>query len=261
MAFSDNSFNKNRGLDPGAMRVLDSRKKSKDNRTGDLKRKQVERELAALRARLAVIDRELQRLAVSERRFHGDEARAHQEFEKESHDFEEITKELGTHSEKAKELQRLLGTKKSMVSRFTSSNNFGREAAEKEAQMLRNELRRVDQEIDQLSSKKRRIASEIMQVQNKIKQAGDIEHKMSSQSDKIQTEIDGLLQELHSEETTTSRMKIKFNSEQRSVLEKKRQLEEVEKRMQGVATGHPVLESEKAKLEKQIQDLERKLQE
>ncbi len=285
MALSD-KFTNSRGLDAHAMSVLDSRKKNRDNRGNDLKRKHAEREINSLRSKLDVINREIQRLAVSGRRFHGDEARTKTEFEQESRALDDITKELGIHSEKIKELDRVLSAKR-MVSEKVHKSDFGQETAKKEVQRLKTELnhatrdveqlnakkrlldqeiahlnnqkKSVDQEIEQLDPHKRRLMNEIRTTEDKIQQAAELEIKSSHDSLLVERELDKVSEELRSEQSMFSRLKARFSNQHRNFLSKKKQMEEVDKRMKGASEGSPVLESEKMKIEQQIRNLEKDL--
>ncbi|MBP9763421.1 MAG: hypothetical protein KBD10_01585 [Candidatus Pacebacteria bacterium] len=285
MALSD-KFTNSRGLDAHAMSVLDSRKKNRDNRGSDLKRKHAEREINSLRSKLDVINREIQRLAVSGRRFHGDEARTKTEFEQESRALDDITKELGIHSEKIKELDRVLSAKK-MVSAKSGKSDFGQEAAKKEVQRLKTELnhatrdveqlnakkrlldqeiahlnnqkKSVDQEIEQLDPHKRRLMNEIRTTEDKIQQAAELEIKSSHDSLLVEREVDKVSEELRSEQSMFSRLKARFSNQHRNFLSKKKQMEEVDKRMKGASEGSPALENEKMKIEQQIRNLEKDL--
>jgi chromosome segregation ATPase len=252
-------FNNDRGLDPRAVATLNAKKNSRSQRENDLRRKQVEREINSLRARLAVVNRELQRLAVSERRYHGDEARAEQEFERESRSFEELTKELGRHSDKVRELQQLLNTKKVMSHKTSISSDFGAEAAQKESDRLKNELKRVDQEIEQLNGKRRRLTLDLSATQQKVQKAHDMELKSHANDHNVDSEIQQLFKEIQSEETILGRFKSRFTSEQKRVSDKQRELDSLKKRMTGSAGGAPALESEKQKIEQKINELEKSL--
>lgn len=252
-------FNNDRGLDPRAMATLNAKKNSRSQRENDLRRKQVEREINSLRARLAVVNRELQRLAVSERRYHGDEARAEQEFERESRSFEELTKELGRHSDKVRELQQLLNTKKVMSHKTSVANDFGAEAAQKESDRLKNELKRVDQEIEQLNGKRRRLTLDLSATQQKVQKAHEMELKSHANDHNVDSEIQQLFKEIQSEETILGRFKSRFTSEQKRVLDKQRELDNLKKRMTGSSGGAPALESEKQKIEQKINELEKSL--
>ena len=252
-------FNNDRGLDPRAMATLNAKKNSRSQRENDLKRKQVEREVNSLRARLSVIDRELQRLSVSERRYHGDESKAQLEFERESRSFTELTKELGAHSEKVKELQQVLNTKKVMSHKTSMSNDFGAGAAQKESDRLKSELKRVDQEIEQLNGKKRRLVLEFSSAQQKVQKAQEMELKSHATDHNVDSEIQRLLKEIQSEETILGRFKSRFTSEQQKVSDKKRELDEIKKRISGTSSGSPALESEKQKIEQKISQLEKSL--
>lgn len=285
MALSD-KFTNSRGLDAHAMSVLDSRKKNRDNRGNDLKRKHAEREINSLRSKLDVINREIQRLAVSGRRFHGDEARTKTEFEQESRALDDITKELGIHSEKIRELDRVLSAKR-MVSEKVHKSDFGQEAAKKEVQRLKTELnhatrdveqlnakkrlldqeiahlnnqkKSVDQEIEQLDPHKRRLMNEIRTTEDKIQQAAELEIKSSHDSLLVEREVDKVSEELRSEQSMFSRLKARFSNQHRNFLSKKKQMEEVDKRMKGASEGSPALENEKMKIEQQIRNLEKDL--
>jgi chromosome segregation ATPase len=285
MALSD-KFTNSRGLDAHAMSVLDSRKKNRDNRGNDLKRKHAEREINSLRSKLDVINREIQRLAVSGRRFHGDEARTKTEFEQESRALDDITKELGIHSEKIRELDRVLSAKR-MVSEKVHKSDFGQESAKKEIQRLKvelnhatrdveqlnakkrlldqeiahlnNEKKSVDQEIEQLDPHKRRLMNEIRTTEDKIQQAAELEIKSSHDSLLVEREVDKVSEELRSEQSMFSRLKARFSNQHRSFLSKKKQMEEVDKRMKGASEGSPALENEKMKIEQQIRNLEKDL--
>jgi chromosome segregation ATPase len=252
-------LNNDRGLDPRAMATLQAKQNSRAKREDDLKRKQTEREINALKARLSVVDREIQRLSVSERRYQGDESRVEQDFERESRSLDELTKELGRHSEKVKSLQDALNAKKLLSHRMQVSNDFGREAADKENDRLKNELKRVDQEIDQLNSKRRRLVAEMTGVQQKIQRAYELENKEQTELKENQNEINKILQELQSEESVIGRFKARFSTEQKTVLEKQKQLADVKRRMQGASSGSPALESERDRIEKKIRDLEQTL--
>lgn len=247
MAFSapQRDFNKSRGIDPRAAATLDAKKNSRAKREDDLKRKQTEREINALRSRLSVVDREIQRLTVSERRYHGDEAKALEEFERESKEVLDLTNQLRNHSEKVTELQRALNTKKLLVSKSKNSH----ETADRENQRLKNELKEVDREIEQLNARKRRLISEMMTEQVKIKKTYDVDLK----------EEDKIFRELQSEEGLINGLKNRFSTAQQLMLRKQRELEQVRERVKGASGGSISLESEKEKLEKKISDLERNL--
>lgn len=262
MALADNfrsNLTKSRGLDPRALATLDARKNSRAKREDELKRKQTEREISGLRARLAVINREIQRLSVSERRYHGDAARAQQEFETEAKNVLELTKELGRHSSKVKELQQALNAKKVLTSKAQKTSDFGREAAEKESERLRTELKRIDQEIDQLNSRRRRITAEMSSFQQKVQKASEMEMKSETEMRRNEGEISKILQELQSEESVLDRFKARFSVEQKTMIAKQNELQNVKKRMQGAGSGSPELESERQRIEQQIRELERKL--
>lgn len=255
----NSGFQGDRGLDPRAMATLQAKKNSRGKREDDLRRKQTEREINSLRARLNVINRELERLAVSQRRYQGSESKASLEFERESRSLLELTKELGRHNDKVKELQQALNTKKLMSHKTNFSNDFGRENAEKENERLKAELRRVDQEMDQLNSRRRRLVAEMSGVQQKIQRANEMESKSNVGSHENQIEINRILKELQSEESVINRFKARFTIENKTVKEKEKQLEETKKRMQGAASAAPSLESEKDRIEKKIRDLEKTL--
>lgn len=259
MSLSNNDLNKSRGLDASALRVLDARKNSRDNRSNDLKRKQVEREILALRTRLNVIDREIQRLSVSERRYHGDESRAEVELEQETRTLENLTKELEKHSFNVQELQKVLSSKKVSLARSKPKVSFSSQNADKENQRLKIELKRVDQEIDQLNAKKKRLVSEMNLVETKSKEAEELAKMSEHQNKEEEVAMQKVVQEMNAEETLLSRFKSRFLNQQKSVLEKKRQFEEVKKRMTGSQTASPALENEKHQIEQKIQNLEREL--
>lgn len=252
-------FQNNRGLDPRAMATLQAKKNSRGKREDDLKRKQTEREINSLKARLNVIDREIERLSVSQRRYHGAESKAENDLERESRSLLELTKELGRHSDKVKELQQALNTKKLMAHKSSFSNDFGREASEKENERLKAELRRVDQEMEQLNGRRRRLIAEMTGVQQKIQRSYEFETKEHTESRENQNEIDRILKELQSEESMISRFKARFTTEQKTVQEKERQLNETKKRVQGTSSGSPALENEKERIEKKIRELEQSL--
>lgn len=262
MALADNfrtNLTKNRGIDPRAAATLDAKKNSQAKRQDDLKRKQTEREINTLKSRLTVIDRELQRLSVFERRFHSDVARAKQEFDIEVKNMSELTQELSRHSDKVAELKRALDTKRFSATRMVGQKDFGREAAQKESDRLHNELKRIDREIDQLNSQRRRILSEMSSFQQKAQKASEMEARESTEMRRGENEINQVLHELQSEESLLNRFKTRFSLEKKSVLSKQHELENVKKRLQGAGSGSPGLESEKQKIEKRIAELERTL--
>jgi chromosome segregation ATPase len=252
-------FYKSRGIDPRALQTLNARKNSRGNRQDDLRRKQAEREINALRARLTVIDREIQRLSVSGRRFHGDESRAETEFEQETKKFSELTKELARHSEKIKELNAALSSKKVSTAKLASKRDFGSLNAEKEVSRLKEEVRKVDHEIEQLDSKKRRLYSEVSSAIQKMEQAKEMEARTMSEFNKEEGNVAEIVLELKSEESMYNRFKARFSAEHRSMTAKQRELESVKKRMKGAETGSPALLNEKQKLEQKIQALEKEL--
>ncbi|MEY2703906.1 MAG: hypothetical protein RLY43_2545 [Bacteroidota bacterium] len=254
-----NNFKNDRGLDPRAMATLQAKKNSRSKREDDLKRKQTEREINSLRARLHVVDRELERLSVAQRRYHGSEARAESDFERESRSLLELTKELGRHNDKVKELETALNSRKLMSHKTSLSNDFGRDLAEKEKERLNIELRKVDQEIEQLNGRRRRLVAEMSGVQQKIQRAYEMETKDQTEARENQNEINRILKELQSEESVLSRFKARFGTEQKTVFEKQRQLEETHKRMQGTSSGSPALQNEKDRIEKKIRELEQTL--
>lgn len=262
MAFSRSfkrDFNQDRGLDPRAMATLAAKKNSRAAREDDLRRKQIERELNSLRARLTVIDREIQRLNVFERRYNADEARANQDFAKESKSLLGLTEELGRHSSKVQQLKSLLESKKVVAHKSHVSNDFGREMAEKESDRVKAELKRVDGEIDQLNSRRRRLASELSSIQQKIQKAFELESREDTKEKESQNEINRILEELQSEESIMERFKSRFSSEQRVIHEKERQLSDIKKRIKGATSGAPALEVERERLQKKINDLEKEL--
>ncbi|MFA7193825.1 MAG: hypothetical protein WC087_02830 [Candidatus Paceibacterota bacterium] len=256
MSFSNNDLNKSRGLDTNVLKVLDYRKTIRDNKAKTLKRKQVEQEILVLRTRLNVIDREIQRLNVSERRFHGDESRAELELAEETKTLENLTKELEKHSLNVQELQKTLSSKKMYFGRSKPKISFSTQNAEKEMQSLRSELKRVNQEIEQLNAKKRRLITEMGLVETKSHEAEELQQKTDYQNKEEEIAMQKLTQEMNSEETLISRFKSRFLNQQKSVLEKKRQFEEVKNRLKGSRTVSPALENEKHRIEQKIQSLE-----
>jgi chromosome segregation ATPase len=252
-------FNKSRGLDPRAMATLDAKKNSRAARENDLKRKQAEREINAVRALLNVVDRELQRLSVSGRRYHADEARAEQEFEQEARKFTELTKELERHSDKIKELNAKLGAKRISTTRVASKRDFGSINAGKEVQRLKDDLRKVDQEIEHLNAKKRRMYSEISAAIQKMEQAQALEQRAAAELHEGEDGMEEIISEIKSEESMLGRFKARFSVEQRNLATKKKELESVKNRMKGTDSGSPALLNEKQKLEQKIRELEKNL--
>lgn len=260
MAFSNNSFNSNRGLDPHAMRVLDMRKQKREDKDRELKRKQVEREVNSLKTRISVIDREIERLSVTGRRSRGDIARTEQELQNEIQDVLGITKELGEHESKIHELEAKLGAKKGTFSRLKSMvSRSGHDSFSVEVQRLRDELKRVEQEIDQLQMKRKRLVSDMSQIQQKQQQKYDQEAKFSTELTQNQTELEKLMQEMESEKSMFSRIRARYSREQKQVLQKQKEIEDVRNRFQGSDTGIPNLEREKQNLEQRIKNLEKDL--
>lgn len=259
MGYSINDFNSSRGLDPRAMATLDAKKNSRVARENDLKRKQAEREINAVRARLTVVDRELQRLNVSGRRYHADEARAEAELEQEARKFTELTKELERHSDKIKELNAKLGAKRISTTRVASKRDFGSISAGKEVQRLKDDLKKVDHEIEQLNAKKRRMYSDISAAIHKMEQAQALEQRAAAEFHKGEDGMEEIISQIKSEESMLNRFKSRFSVEQRNLATKKKELESVKKRMQGTDSGSPALLNEKQKLEQKIRELEKNL--
>lgn len=258
MALSNDDFYKNRGIDSRAAATLKAKKEGAARREDDLKRKQIQREIDSLKSRISIIDREIERLSVSERRYKGDEARAKLEFEKESREMLELTRDLQVHSSKVEQLKSLLNSKKITAGRSSSKKDFGRDAIERDSQRLKTELRQIDQEIDQLNGKKRRIVSEMSSFQTKMQSVVNLENKEVSESRRQQEEMEKIFQELQSEESIIERFKSRFTKEKRESTEKEKELSAVRGRMQGASAGAPALESEKMRIERQIQELERR---
>lgn len=252
-------FNNSRGLDPRAMATLDAKKNSRAQRENDLKRKQAEREINAVRARLTVVDRELQRLSVSGRRYHADESRAEAELEQEARKFSELTKELERHSDEIKQLNTVLGSKRISTTKVASKRDFGSINAGKEVQRLKDDLRKIDQEIEQLNTKKRRIYSDVSAAIQKMEQAQALEQRAATEFHKGEDGMEKIISEIKSEESMLGRLKARFSVEQRNLSTKQKELESVKKRTQGTNSGSPALLNEKQKLEQKIHELEKDL--
>ncbi len=261
MAFDgySNNLAKGRGLDPRALSMLESKKQAQDKRKNELKRKQTEREISALRARLHVVDREIQRISVSERRYKGEETRAEQEFKNEARNVAELTKELARHSDKVRELQNALNSKKSLLSRGSTRTDFGAETAQRETERLQDELKTIDREIEQLNLKRRRVISDMTRSQQKLKQSQDKQSKTEFQAKQVEFEIAKILQNLRSEETVLNQFKTRFSIDQKNLLRKQKQYEDIKSRETGTAKSSPALQNEKQKIEQKIKELERTL--
>ncbi len=262
MALADDfrtNLNKGRGIDPRAQATLDAKKNSRENKEKEIKRKHAEREINSLKARLSVIDRELKRLSVSERRYTGDEHKAQEEYDREAKNVLKLTNELQVHSAKVKDLQQILNTKKISSSRNSSTGDFGRSAHEKEVQNLQSELTRIDQEITQLSSKKRTISIKISSVQNEIQKSMQMQTKMESISKNDENQLQDMMQKINSEETVMNQLKSRFSSAQNVLLNKQRELESVKNRKKGTVDASPSLQNYKQNIEQKIRELEKDL--
>lgn len=260
MAFSNNSLNSNRGLDPHAMRVLDMRKQKREDRDNDLKRKQAEREINSIRNRVTIIEREIERLSVTGRRSKGDIARTEQELQEEVGDVLKLTAELGEHEKKIHDLEKMLGAKKGTFSRLRSIvSRSGKDSSAVEIQRIRDELKRVEQELDQLQMKRKRLVTEMSQVQQKQQKAYEAESKFSAEMSKSQAELEKMMQEMEAERSVFNRMRARYSRENKDVLQKQREVEDARNRSQGSGTGIPALEREKQMLEQKIKNLEKEL--
>jgi chromosome segregation ATPase len=260
MAFSNNSFNNQRGLDPKAMQVLEMRKKKRDDRSKDLKRKQVERETNAMRARLAVIDREIERLSVTEKRARGEVVRVDQDLQNEVRDVLNVTKELSGHENRIRELERMLGTKKGAFDRLKSMvSRSGNDNTGSEVQRIREDLKQVEQQLESLENKRKRLIADMGQVQEKQHKLYEQQEKFSSELSLSENQLKVLTQEMDAEKSMFGRLRARYASEQTDLIKKQKEVVEVKNRLLGAASGIPNLEREKQRIEAKIKNLEQEL--
>src|SRR5690606_13405659 len=144
------------------------------------------------------------------------------ELQQEARKFSELTKELERHSDKIKELNAKLGAKRISTRRVASKRDFGSLNAGKEVQRLKDDLRKVDQEIEQLNAKKRRMYSEISAAIQKMEQAQALEQRAAAEIHEGEDGMEEIISEIKSEESMLGRFKARFSVEQRNLATKKK---------------------------------------
>lgn len=257
MAFSNNNLNNSRGLDSHAMNVLDFRKKKRQEKDQNLRKQKAEREINSLRARLAVIDREIERLSVTERRSRSEIVKTEQDFKKEINDVLSLTRELSEHESKIKKIESMLGLKQGAISRLKSVVSRSSHTEDREIGRLKDELSRIEKEIEQLNNKRKRIISEMSVYQHKVQKESELESRISAEFHENESEISKLMQELDSEKSLFSRLRSRMNREQIELSQSERRSQDIKNRLMGSKSGIPSLESEKLRIEQKIKQLEK----
>lgn len=281
MALSAYDAANSRGLDPRALKTLELRKKKRGERERQLRQDKARRDLNALHARLSVIDREIQRLSVGERRNRSDISRSRTELGRELADVSEVSKALTEEVERYKKIELAIGKERTIIGRLRSAqsriktNDVERQLTSLQGRMkqldveagnvdakrkrLLAELSQIEHELDAIDAQRNRIMTEVANHQSKISGgAGDL-HKIVSDLEKHELEMQKLMSERDQHDSALRQLKAKLMREQHEAKAEAKVFERVEQRLQGKERGIPALERDRSHIQQQIRQLEQDL--
>jgi chromosome segregation ATPase len=281
MAFSNDDF-ANRGLDSGAVKMLRFKKDARDRHAKSLGKDRAQQQLNALRARLTVLEREIERLHLTERRNVGEKAQARNFLNREQGDVLAVTKLLQDETLKFEKIQLALGKEKTLVSRIkslagqrtqtddvartlaslrTKMSQIDTEARSLEAERahIMSELTQVERQMNEVKAKRDRVMHEVNAIQN-TKHTSDHGTQVAvAQLKEHETVLSQLLSEHAQHDSSIRQLKARLSREEHEAHEKEGEVEQLETRLRGVATGIPSLEHDRAQIIKQIEELERQI--
>lgn len=250
-----------RGLDPRAIKALELREKKKEEQAQRLKQDKVQREVNSLHSRLAIINREIERLTVTERRSRGSITGGEKELARDLRDVAAVSKELIEHEGKIKELRQMMGKETNFISRLRNQTSVVSHSMDSsKLSQLRVELNDIQREKDQLENKRRRIIGEMAQEQAILERKSEQKKDSSNGLREHESKVQQILQEMHAEQGTYNRLKAHLSSEQQKVRTETEAFERDQRRMEGSSKGTSSLERDKKKMENRIRELEREMQ-
>ncbi len=279
--FGMDNLAKSRGLDPQALKTLALRKKGRDDRSQSLRQKNALRDINTLRARLTVLDREIQRLSVGERRNRADVARGRGELSHELADVEEVSKALDKELAEFKKIELAIGKERSAIGRLRSAQSQVKTSdVERQLSSLQTRLKQIDVDAGSVDAKRKRLMAEITQLdhemtaiesqrarimnevtqhQTKLASGTSTVQRVMSDLEKHQAEMDKLISEQDHHGSAMRQLKAQLMREQREAKAKAKLFEQVGLRLQGKEQGVPALERDRAHIEQQIRNLEKEL--
>jgi len=281
MGLSASDAANSRGLDPRAVRMLELRKKKRGERERSLRQDKARRELNALHSRLSILDREIQRLSVGERRNRADQSRGRGNLSHELADVAEVSKALTEEMQKFQKIQLAIGKERNIIGRLRNAQSRVKtDDAERQLTSLQGRMKQLDVEAGNVDAKRKRLLAELTQVeheldaidaqrnrimvevgnhQNKINSGtGDL-HKIVSDLEKHELEMQKLISEQDHQDSALRQLKAKLMREQREAKEEAKIFERTQQRLQGKERGIPSLERDRSQIEQQIRKLEQEL--
>jgi len=281
MGLSASDAANSRGLDPRAVRMLELRKKKRVERENSLRQDKARRELNALHARLSVLDREIQRLSVGERRNRADQSRGRGNLAHELADVAEVSKALTEEMQKFQKIQLAIGKERNIIGRLRNAQSRVKtDDAERQLVSLQGRMKQLSVEAGNVEAKRKRLLAELTQVehemgaidaqrnrimvevgnhQSKINSGtGDL-YKIVSDLEKHELEMQKLISEQDHQDSALRQLKAKLMREQREAKEEAKIFERTQQRLQGKERGIPSLERDRSQIEQQIRKLEQEL--
>lgn len=251
------SLQKQRGLDPRALKTLEYKEKARKERTRDLEKKKIQKEVNAIRARLTVIEREIERLSVTEHRSQADVVKEEKELQENLRDVTQITKELVEHDEKIKLLRQNVGRENNLVTKFkTLISRLQSNGTGSSLNGLKSELSIVEREIEQLDNKKRRLISDISRSEKESGRHGSSAQNVEKELTEHERKLIQILEEMRQEESIYKRLKTRLVRSEQDAKTAERVLVGAQNRMTGSTKGIPSLQKDKSKLEERLRFLE-----
>lgn len=272
----------NRGLDPGAVKMLKFKKEARKTRADSLGKERAQQQLNGLRAKVMILEREIDRLQLTERRNVGEKTQARNILNRELGDVQAVAHDLQEKTAEFEKIKLALGKEKTLVSRLkslagspTASDDVGRmlaalqtkmhqidtEAKAIEAQRahIMAELTQVERHLGEVHAQRDRVMHEASTVQNQ-KHTGDREVQAAvAQLKAHEATLQQLLSEHAQHDSTIRQLHARLGREEREVHEKEREVEQLETHVRGVVSGIPSLERDRAQITKQIEDLQRQI--
>ncbi|MEY2640899.1 MAG: hypothetical protein RL150_292 [Candidatus Parcubacteria bacterium] len=270
-----------RGIDPRALQTLALKKKKQEEREATLRKAVATRELNALRSRLSVIEREIQRLQITERRTKSTQSQGRIALEHEQRAVLDLTAKLNEAVGEHKRIMLALGKEEGFVARLKSlrSRDAGSDVARQLTQ-LKDRLRQLDTDAHAAETRHRQLLAELSQAERAL-------HAIEAQRSRIMTEVtsqertqaqteaetramlkeleqhESSLRQLMSErdehESAIRQLKASLTREEHQAKEARDVVARSETRHEGAEKSIPSLEHDREQLEQKIKALEHEI--
>lgn len=268
-----------RGLDPRALKTLALREQKRKEREAALRKATATRELNSLRARLSVIEREIQRLQVTERRTKSTRAQGQAQLERERRDVLTVSAQLDEALAAHKRIMLAFGKEEGVVARLKSlrSQDASRDTARQLAQ-LTDRVRQLDADVRAADARRKQLLAELAQAERTVAsleaqrarimadvavheraQAQDVAAQRAAlkELETHEASLTRLIQERAAQESSIRQLKASLAREEHEAKEAQEHVSQSAQRHTGSEKGIPSLERDKERIAQQIADLER----